>query len=700
MHQMNQSYQTVPPYGQFQNYLQSYQSYQYRPTVPPSIHMHNSAATYQIMNGPPPPPPPSYNFYHSHHMNPRVSSHRKHKTRIKYKDMESWLRARKLSDVFDNKYFHNNPEFMLKIITTIFDNYKNLIYHIINTISGEKRNTLCEIFNTEQLENDYNISETKQENIDDQKEIKISYFDRLSLTSISNICGYLNKKDIKRFKRTCSMIAIQCFSEMKKYSIGLFVSNDFNVNYKYKYLSIASTLYSTEQFKYDRYPKSLFSNKSLLIDMWCHKYKIQPKNILLARNNDTDRDRYQYPFLQAFGAFNDSFMLSPLTYFIAQYNASETNRVIIMDKTDLIFIGFDGEISSEKIIDEITNSQTLLTLYTIQPMYYFNIKQQHIQFLRLLIIPKESLSNTVMILECVQKNLSLFFKHISDKNTNEFMNMYNNAKAPKQSMQIDVINGLYVFGLYDKTYLHDAYCDPNVLIQQTFYTTARQCANQTHIVQRLKLRKEHENMNNKYKSNVDIISIPKISTDDCHMEVLCEVYSRTNEQWFDGRITDRFIDAKTNEEWFVVKYADNKTKKMQRFCTDLRIKNMDTTFEMKDEQRLTVHCEKIILSEMDDMILNYIFSFLNKREMNDLILVCVSMAIIGLNGKMLKNNEIAKRKRIKRKKKKKRKKHKKHRHRKHRREHDSPPPPPPPPGFGAVTLQLPIYVSSSTDSSE
>ncbi len=57
----------------------------------------------------------------------------------------------------------------------------------------------------------------------------------------------------------------------------------------------------------------------------------------------------------------------------------------------------------------------------------------------------------------------------------------------------------------------------------------------------------------------------------------------------DGKISQRFIDSKTNEEWFVVKYGDNKTKKMQRFCSDLRIKNMDMT--LTD------------LTRMDDMVL-------------------------------------------------------------------------------------------------
>eukprot|EP01083_Nonionella_stella_P284249 967555_1 len=50
----------------------------------------------------------------------------------------------------------------------------------------------------------------------------------------------------------------------------------------------------------------------------------------------------------------------------------------------------------------------------------------------------------------------------------------------------------------------------------------------------------------------------------------CAVYSRSVNKWVEGRIAKIFVDTQTNEEWFIVKYGNNKSKKMQRFCTDLR----------------------------------------------------------------------------------------------------------------------------------
>mmetsp|Transcript_7727 Transcript_7727/g.6978 ORF Transcript_7727/g.6978 Transcript_7727/m.6978 type:complete len:167 (+) Transcript_7727:1-501(+) len=52
----------------------------------------------------------------------------------------------------------------------------------------------------------------------------------------------------------------------------------------------------------------------------------------------------------------------------------------------------------------------------------------------------------------------------------------------------------------------------------------------------------------------------------------CSVYSRSSKRWFDGYISKIFVDQHTNQEWFIVKYGNNKSKRMQRFCTDLKVK--------------------------------------------------------------------------------------------------------------------------------
>ena len=53
---------------------------------------------------------------------------------------------------------------------------------------------------------------------------------------------------------------------------------------------------------------------------------------------------------------------------------------------------------------------------------------------------------------------------------------------------------------------------------------------------------------------------------------LISVYSRSSKRWFDGYISKIFVDESTNQEWFIVKYGNNKSKRMQRFCTDLKVR--------------------------------------------------------------------------------------------------------------------------------
>ena len=50
----------------------------------------------------------------------------------------------------------------------------------------------------------------------------------------------------------------------------------------------------------------------------------------------------------------------------------------------------------------------------------------------------------------------------------------------------------------------------------------------------------------------------------------CSIYSRSNDEWYNGIIDDIFIDQKTNEEWLIVKYGNNQSKKIQRLCDDIQ----------------------------------------------------------------------------------------------------------------------------------
>eukprot|EP01083_Nonionella_stella_P007767 22363_1 len=55
---------------------------------------------------------------------------------------------------------------------------------------------------------------------------------------------------------------------------------------------------------------------------------------------------------------------------------------------------------------------------------------------------------------------------------------------------------------------------------------------------------------------------------------VCAVYSRSSNKWFETRIVEIFVNSQTNEEWFVVKYGNNKQKRIQRFCADLYPKEL------------------------------------------------------------------------------------------------------------------------------
>ena len=64
----------------------------------------------------------------------------------------------------------------------------------------------------------------------------------------------------------------------------------------------------------------------------------------------------------------------------------------------------------------------------------------------------------------------------------------------------------------------------------------------------------------------------------------CEIYSRSKNKWYNGTISDIFIDRKTNQEWLVIKYGKNKSKKIQRLCDDLQIAKDD--LEVDEDEKL------------------------------------------------------------------------------------------------------------------
>eukprot|EP01084_Bolivina_argentea_P133724 236031_1 len=107
-----------------------------------------------------------------------------------YKCNQTWLSSRKLLDQINDEYITNHPKFVHNIIALTFGNWKQLIYHLINTANEKQTNVIHQILIEEKIKYD----DTQQQQQQQQND-QLSYFDRLSLTSITTICGYLTKSD-------------------------------------------------------------------------------------------------------------------------------------------------------------------------------------------------------------------------------------------------------------------------------------------------------------------------------------------------------------------------------------------------------------------------------------------------------------------------------------------------------------------------
>lgn len=70
----------------------------------------------------------------------------------------------------------------------------------------------------------------------------------------------------------------------------------------------------------------------------------------------------------------------------------------------------------------------------------------------------------------------------------------------------------------------------------------------------------------------------------------CEVYSRSKDTWFIGIVHNIYIDNKTKKEWLIIKYGEkfNKTKKMQRFCSDLQINDDDYEYQYDEFEEIPI----------------------------------------------------------------------------------------------------------------
>ena len=64
----------------------------------------------------------------------------------------------------------------------------------------------------------------------------------------------------------------------------------------------------------------------------------------------------------------------------------------------------------------------------------------------------------------------------------------------------------------------------------------------------------------------------------------CFIYSRSKQKWLEGTIAKIKVHSNTNQEWLTVKYGNNKSKKIQRFCKDLRLTAREPTIEANKKE--------------------------------------------------------------------------------------------------------------------
>ena len=106
-----------------------------------------------------------------------------------------------------------------------------------------------------------------------------SYFNILSTTSVSHICSYLNRYDIRCFKLTCSMLGIICINEMRKIKIGTINFNEILSHSNYKYLTKLNEFSTHKLIKYNSYNPKTYARS--LLSLWSQTYDIPLNDIIL-----------------------------------------------------------------------------------------------------------------------------------------------------------------------------------------------------------------------------------------------------------------------------------------------------------------------------------------------------------------------------------------------------------------------------------
>eukprot|EP00484_Ammonia_sp_Unknown_P021707 CAMPEP_0197027372 /NCGR_PEP_ID=MMETSP1384-20130603/7289_1 /TAXON_ID=29189 /ORGANISM="Ammonia sp." /LENGTH=456 /DNA_ID=CAMNT_0042456207 /DNA_START=48 /DNA_END=1415 /DNA_ORIENTATION=+ len=184
-----------------------------------------------------------------------------------------------------------------------------------------------------------------------------THFNQLSTASITHICGYLERKDIKSFKLTSTRLGVICLNEMTKHSIGVFNMNDLLHPH---FRCVFSGNFDLQQcIKFSRHN----ANKDLLYlqQAWCRQYEIPFEHQLVFPYDKKRRDDTIVKILSStFCKFFQSHQLDTKIHDFS--NIGGQRRYLLFDKRHMIKLADTGECAKMSSSDQLDGEHHLIVL--------------------------------------------------------------------------------------------------------------------------------------------------------------------------------------------------------------------------------------------------------------------------------------------------------------------------------------------------
>ena len=331
-----------------------------------------------------------------------------------------WLPARKLLESFDDAYIENNDQLILEIIKNIYGNYKRFLIHVLNNENEKNLTQIFALLKEEKIKADDAEEKDSEEalisNIRPSSAGAKCPFDLLSTASITNICSFLNKRDIRKFKLTSSTMAIQCLLEMKKYqNIGVFNMNLMHSHYKYRHLSYFSSYTASDLFTFHRYCDFPTFTQELTTT-----YNIPRQHMLTLHCTEYQhRRRKRKQKIRKSARFSNLRVTESLSWL---WDISLDKLRPIEDvKTYLLLI----DDRNTPIMNEqgtlCATSSPKSSLFVLIWLYYFDVKHQKLQYATPLIIRSVNASVKSLCF-CIEHNIKYFLKNVmSEEDIAEIM---------------------------------------------------------------------------------------------------------------------------------------------------------------------------------------------------------------------------------------------------------------------------------------